>query len=71
MGKLTPMKAIRKKCLDCCCGSSNEVSLCTVTKCSLYAFRFGKNPNRAGLGCGNPNFKKEAYSTNEFHDKQE
>nr|DAE34801.1 MAG TPA: hypothetical protein [Caudoviricetes sp.] len=24
-----PVKAIRAKCLDCCCGSSNEVELCT------------------------------------------
>ena len=27
---MTPMKAIRAKCLDCCCGSSNEVRLCTA-----------------------------------------
>ena len=42
--KISPMKAIRLKCLDCCCGSANEVKLCTVTKCPLYPFRDGHNP---------------------------
>ena len=42
---ITPLKAIRLKCLDCCCGSSNEVSECPCVDCSLYPFRFGKNPN--------------------------
>lgn len=41
-----PVKAIREKCLDCCCGSYTEVSTCTATKCALYPFRFGKNPYR-------------------------
>ena len=44
----TPVKAIRRKCLDCCCGSSKEVGLCTVVTCSLYPYRFGKNPSRKG-----------------------
>lgn len=44
--KISPLKAIRLKCLDCCCGSSNEVKLCTATKCPLYPFREGVNPNR-------------------------
>ena len=41
-----PIKAIRMKCLDCCCGSGLEVELCTVTRCPLYPFRHGKNPYR-------------------------
>lgn len=44
MPGITPMKAIRKKCLDCCCGSTNEVRLCTVKKCPLYVYRYGKRP---------------------------
>lgn len=44
--RLSPLKAIRLKCLDCSCGSSNEVKLCPVTKCALYPFREGVNPNR-------------------------
>lgn len=42
----TPMKAIREKCLDCCCGSSQEVKLCEIHDCALYPFRLGKNPNK-------------------------
>lgn len=41
-----PVKAIRAKCLDCCCGSSAEVASCTATACALFPFRFGKNPYR-------------------------
>jgi hypothetical protein len=44
----SPIKAIRKKCLDCSGESHNEVSLCPVTGCPLYPYRFGKNPNRKG-----------------------
>ena len=44
--KITPLRAIRAKCLDCVLGSSNEVSLCPMeNKCALWPFRFGKNPN--------------------------
>lgn len=42
---ITPLRAIRAKCLDCCCGSPAEVSDCPCVDCSLWAFRFGKNPN--------------------------
>lgn len=42
--KLTKIKAIRLKCLDCCCGQANEVALCTCFDCPLYPYRFGKNP---------------------------
>lgn len=41
-----PVKAIRKKCLECCCGQVKEVELCTVKDCALYPFRMGKNPYR-------------------------
>ena len=43
---MTPMKAIRAKCLDCCCGSSHEVGLCPCADCPLHSYRFGKRPNR-------------------------
>ncbi len=42
--RITPLKAIRLKCLDCCCGSPKEVKLCTVEKCPLHSFREGHNP---------------------------
>ena len=41
-----PVKAIRAKCLDCCCGQVNEVKLCPCPDCPLYPFRLGKNPYR-------------------------
>ena len=41
-----PVKAIRAKCLDCCCDQANEVKLCPVEDCPLWPFRFGKNPYR-------------------------
>lgn len=41
---LTPIKAIRAKCLDCCGGYKNEVKHCPITDCSLYPYRFGKRP---------------------------
>jgi len=40
--KITPLKAIRSKCLDCCAGSSTEVKLCTALKCPLWKLRFGR-----------------------------
>lgn len=43
----TPLRAIRRKCLDCCCGSSQEVSFCPVYDCSLHPYRFGKRPGAA------------------------
>jgi hypothetical protein len=46
--RLTPVKAIRAKCLDCCCGSSHEVKLCCIPDCSLFPYRLGKNPARKG-----------------------
>ena len=42
--KLTPMKAIRAKCLDCSGESAKEVRLCPIKKCPLYPYRFGKRP---------------------------
>ena len=43
----TPIKSIRKKCLDCTAGSRKEIRLCTVVQCALYPYRFGKRPTKA------------------------
>ena len=45
--RISSLKAIRLKCLDCSCGSTNEAKLCPVTKCPLYPFREGRDPFRA------------------------
>lgn len=44
MAKLTPMKAIRKKCLECSCGQIKEVRLCPIKTCALYGYRMGRRP---------------------------
>lgn len=44
--KTNPVKAIREKCIDCCCGSTLEVKECTVEQCPLFPYRLGKNPFR-------------------------
>ncbi len=41
------MKAIRAKCLDCCCGQAREVRLCVSGKCSLHPYRTGAAAKRA------------------------
>ena len=50
MKEVSPMKTIRQKCLDCSCGSSEEVKNCFAKKCPLYQFRFSykldENGNR-------------------------
>lgn len=61
---MSPLKAIREKCLDCCCGSASEVKLCPSKGCALWPFRSGHNPNRAGIG-GSPLLKEKANSAND------
>lgn len=50
MKEVSPLKAIRLKCLDCSCNSSEEVRECFAKKCPLYQYRFGykldENGNR-------------------------
>ena len=45
----TPIKSIRKKCLDCSGGSPKEVRLCPVIECALYPYRFGRRPDKATI----------------------
>lgn len=45
---MTPIKAIRLKCLDCCFGQINEVRLCPAEDCSLWPYRMGHNPKLQG-----------------------
>lgn len=42
--KVSLLKVIRAKCLDCCCGQAIEVRLCPCDNCPLHEFRMGKNP---------------------------
>lgn len=45
---MTPLKAIRAKCLDCSGGSPLEVEKCNPSYCPLYEYRFGHDPNLKG-----------------------
>lgn len=49
-GYLTPIKAIRKNCLDCSGGSIKDARECVIKDCPLYDYRLGKNPRRRGIG---------------------
>jgi len=42
--RVSPQRALRLKCLDCCNGSSQEVRLCTAVDCPSWPFRMGRNP---------------------------
>lgn len=41
MERLTRNKAIRAKCLECCCGQSYEVNKCPIKDCPLWVYRLG------------------------------
>lgn len=43
---LSPIKACRKKCLECSNFQISEIEHCSMTDCALYPFRFGKDPGR-------------------------
>jgi hypothetical protein len=44
---MSPLKALRLWCLDCCCDQPSEVRKCTAIKCPSWPFRMGANPWRA------------------------
>jgi hypothetical protein len=47
---LTPLKAIRKHCIDCSGFSMAEVKRCELKDCPLWPYRMGHNPKRKGKG---------------------
>ena len=57
MLSLTPLKAIRKYCLDCA-GRPGEVRKCQAGDCFLFIYRMGRNPARRGVGPGPRIFKR-------------
>ena len=42
MRRLTPLRAIRAKCLDCCADSAREVERCLAYDCPLWEYRLSK-----------------------------
>lgn len=41
-----PLKALRARCLDCCCGDASEARKCIAVNCPSWPFRMGVNPFR-------------------------
>jgi|GEM_PF-2285552 len=59
----TPLGAIRRKCLDCCCWQQKEVELCPSVQCDLWPYRFGK-----GIGTRERQAEKRAEKKAEAAD---
>jgi hypothetical protein len=57
---LTPLTAIRKKCLECVCGSAAAVQQCNITDCPLWPWRMGKRPTDDTLKDSRTPQEKEA-----------
>ena len=43
---MTPMKAIRAKCIDCMCFQPAEVKRCPSENCPLWPYRMGHRPKK-------------------------
>lgn len=50
MSMLTPVEAHRARCLDCQGGRPSLVRKCEDQNCFSFPYRFGRNPNRKGIG---------------------
>ena len=66
----TPIKAIRKKCLDCSCFQPKEVRLCPEIDCACYPYRMGTRPSKATLDTMEAFYEENPESTKEFSDKK-
>lgn len=42
MERVSRSKAIRLKCIDCCCGNMAEVRKCPAETCPLWRYRMGR-----------------------------
>lgn len=47
------LKAIHKKCLDCCAGAWSELEKCDITYCPLYSYRKLKEETITQEVCNN------------------
>jgi len=47
--RITPLRAIRLKCLDCCAGQKGEVRQCSSLNCALFNFRMGKKSSQTKI----------------------
>ncbi len=66
MKYLTPLKAIRRKCLDCVGFQPKEVTLCTAEKCPLFPYRMGRRPKEYNFITEDTDIKKTARTAVEI-----
>ena len=66
----TPIKAMRKMCLQCTLNQPKEIRLCTVIDCACYPYRMGTRPSKATLDTMKAFYEENPESTKEFSDKK-
>ena len=59
--RITRSKAIKLKCLDCCCGQAKEVRLCPSQDCPLWNYRFGYEVDSEGKRIARRKGAKNAF----------
>ena len=59
MIRLTPIKAIRAKCLDCTGNQMKEVRHCTCFTCPLWGYRMGVRPEHKRVVQANEEVERE------------
>ncbi len=52
---MTPMKAIRRNCHECCGYNYAEVAKCEIELCCFYQYRLGFKPDQVGRHANNDN----------------
>lgn len=67
----TPIKAIRAKCMDCCGFQYSEVEKCTVPKCPLFPYRFGKRPRELSDITGEHTIEIEENDESEVDERED
>jgi hypothetical protein len=58
---LTPIRAIREKCKDCCGGQLAEIRQCPVYTCPIWPYRMGHRPTDKTYADKPPRFDAPAH----------
>ncbi len=56
--RISLLRVIRARCLECCCFQVKEVEHCPVEACTLRPFRFGRYPEGMKIRGKERNFSK-------------
>lgn len=68
--RVSALRSIRLKCLNCSAGSSKEVELCPVEDCALYPYRFGKSLTKKGKAMSDEQREAARKRMQEYHAKR-